>query len=134
MTNLFKNFYNETRELKLSRRVHLEGNCKEAIEVGRNRLLVTGIVMMLAFAAVTGRVIDLTMLDFKASPRYASAPSAQLSASRADIVDRNGVVLATNLPADSLFANPREILDAKAAIKKIRQILPRSILRIWQRN
>ena len=124
MTNLFKNFYNETRELKLSRRVHLEGNRKEAIEVGRNRLLVTGIVMMLAFAAVTGRVIDLTMLDFKASPRYASAPSAQLSASRADIVDRNGVVLATNLPADSLFANPREILDAKAAIKKIRQILP----------
>jgi cell division protein FtsI (penicillin-binding protein 3) len=124
MTNLFKNFYNETRELKLSRRVHLEGNRKEAIEVGRNRLLVTGIVMMLAFAAVTGRVIDLTMLDFKASPRYASTPSAQLSASRADIVDRNGVVLATNLPADSLFANPREILDAKAAIKKIRQILP----------
>ena len=124
MTNLFKNFYNETRELKLSRRVHLEGNRKEAIEVGRNRLLVTGIVMMLAFAAVTGRVIDLTILDFKASPRYASAPSAQLSASRADIVDRNGVVLATNLPADSLFANPREILDAKAAIKKIRQILP----------
>jgi cell division protein FtsI (penicillin-binding protein 3) len=124
MTNLFKNFYNETRELKLSRRVHLEGNRKEAIEVGRNRLLVTGIVMMLAFAAVTGRVIDLTMFDFKASPRYASAVSAQPSASRANIVDRNGVILATNLPADSLFANPREILDAKAAIRKIRQVFP----------
>ena len=127
MTNLFKNFYNESRELKHShkiQRVHLEGNRKLAIEVGRNRLLVTGIVMMLAFAAVTGRLVDLTLFDFKASPRYAATVSAQPSATRADIVDRNGIIIATNLPADSLFANPREILDAKAAIQKIRRVFP----------
>lgn len=124
MTNLFKSIYNDAMELRHSRRVHLEGSQKQALEVGRNRLLVTGIVMMLAFIAVTGRLVDLALLDYKASPRYAAAVSAQPSKSRSDIVDRNGVILATNLPAESLYANPREILDAKKAIEKVRRVLP----------
>lgn len=124
MTNLFKNFYNDARELKHSRRVHLEGNQKQALEVGRNRLLVTGIVMMLAFAAVTGRVVDLALLDYQASPRYAATIGEQPVLSRADIVDRNGVILATNLPTDLLYANPRDVLDADDAIDKILRVLP----------
>ncbi len=124
MNILFKNTDNDSQELRHSRRVHLEGNRKEALEVGRNRLLVTGIVMMLAFAAVTARLVDLTLLDYEANPRFTATVSDQSSLRRADIVDRNGVILATNLPGDSLFANPREVLNAEHAIIKLRRVLP----------
>jgi cell division protein FtsI (penicillin-binding protein 3) len=73
---------------------------------------------------VTGRVVDLALLDYQASPRYAAKIGEQPVLSRADIVDRNGVILATNLPTDSLYANPRDVLDADDAIDKILRVLP----------
>ena len=124
MNRLFRNSDNDSQELRHSRRVHLEGNRKQALEVGRNRLLVTGIVMMLAFIAVTARLVDMTLLNYEASPQFAATGGHQTFASRADIVDRNGIILATDLPAESLFANPREILNAEQAVIKLRRVLP----------
>ncbi|MBT8002915.1 MAG: hypothetical protein HN578_08355, partial [Rhodospirillales bacterium] len=40
-------------------RVHFEGSKKSAMETGRNRLLVTGMVVLLAFTVVGGRLITL---------------------------------------------------------------------------
>ncbi|MDR2067992.1 MAG: penicillin-binding protein 2 [Holosporaceae bacterium] len=39
--------------------------------------------------------------------------------SRADIVDRNGVIVATSLPTVSLYACPHEIMDLKESVEKI---------------
>ncbi len=38
---------------------------------------------------------------------------------RPDIVDRNGVVLATDVSVASLFADPRKILDIEEAVELI---------------
>src|SRR6185437_5396816 len=43
---------------------------------------------------------------------------------RADITDRNGVLLATTLDTPSLFADPRQLLDVKDAAKKLASVLP----------
>ena len=40
----------------------IEGIRKQALEMGRNRLLVTGIVLTLAFMAIGARLVDLTVL------------------------------------------------------------------------
>ncbi|RVD65314.1 penicillin-binding protein 2, partial [Mesorhizobium sp. M4A.F.Ca.ET.029.04.2.1] len=45
-------------------------------------------------------------------------------ASRPDIVDRNGEVLATDIKTASLFAEPRRIVDADEAIEKLSTVLP----------
>ena len=42
----------------------------------------------------------------------------------ADIVDRNGEVLATDIKTASLFAEPRRIVDADEAIEKLSTVLP----------
>ncbi len=97
-------------------RVRLEGVRKQAMETGRNRLLVTAAVLTLAFLVIGGRLVELTSPGNATEPRVVRAePSTTPSAGRADIVDRHGVVLATTLPTVSLYADPGDVLDAAAA-------------------
>ena len=107
------------------RHVHLDGIRKEALETGRNRLLVTGALFALVFMLIGGRLVHLAGLERGDEPQLARSVTVQPAvAGRADIVDRNGVILATSLPTASLFANPREILDRRAAADKLATVLP----------
>ncbi len=115
----------ENPPVKDGERVQLEGIRKQALETGRNRLLVTGIVLTIAFLAIVGRLVDLTVLNGGGEPALARAPAPHGPATgRADIVDRHGIVLATSLPVVSLYANPREVLDVDEAATKLAQALP----------
>lgn len=53
--------------------------------------------------------------------RFASAASV---ASRPDIIDRNGEVLATDVRMVSIFAEPRNIIDKDEAVELITAVLP----------
>ena len=96
-----------------------------SVEIGRSRLLITGALFSVAFLVVTGRLIGLTMFVEKNEPQYArSANKALLKTIRGDIVDRNGILLATTLKTYSLYGNPRIILDAHDAVNKLARALP----------
>jgi cell division protein FtsI (penicillin-binding protein 3) len=96
-----------------------------AMETGRTRLLIGGTVLMLGFAVVGARLIEIALLQDAQEPRVAHAPSAsEMRTSRADIIDRNGEVLATTLETASMFANPRKILDADDAARLLVTALP----------
>lgn len=110
------------REDRLQR-VRLEETRKQALETGRNRLLVTAVVFALAFLVIAGRLIDLAV--WGDGPRLARAPVLGPAATeRADIIDRNGVILATSLPTASLFADPSFVPDAEEAADKLVRVLP----------
>ncbi len=97
----------------------IDGIGKEALEMGRNRLLVTAAVLSLAFLAIGGRLIDLAVLT-GAEPVVAVQPSAPPPlVSRADITDRNGVVLASSLPTASMYADPSEVIDVNGAVRAL---------------
>lgn len=49
---------------------------------------------------------------------------AQNPIKRADILDRNGTILATSLPTVNLYATPKKVLNAKKAAKDLVKILP----------
>ncbi|MEM7170734.1 MAG: penicillin-binding protein 2 [Pseudomonadota bacterium] len=103
----------------------LDGNQKVALEMGKTRLLVAGIVFALAFMVIGGRLIDLAVTDRGNEPKIAGeATSPHLQTGRADIVDRNGVVLATTLPTASLYANPKHLKDPEAAARQLAEVLP----------
>lgn len=96
-----------------------------AMETGRTRLLIGGTVLMLSFAVVGARLIEIALLQDAREPRVAHAPSAsEMRTGRADITDRNGEVLATTLETASMFANPRKILDADDAARLLVKALP----------
>jgi len=108
-----------------ARRVRIEGVRKQALETGRNRVVVTAAVFALAFAAISTRLVGLTVLDSAQEPKVAQHSEVRTwAAERADIRDRNGVVLATSLPTVSLYADPAEVLDPVAAADRLQTVLP----------
>ncbi len=105
--------------------VQLDGATKRALEIGRQRLLIGAALFALAFLAISGRLVDVTLFGDGTEPRIAGQPAlAAPIAERADIVDRNGVVLATSLQTASLFANPRQIRDPSEAAKELAAAVP----------
>ena len=106
--------------------VQLDGASKRALEAGRSRLLVGAALFALAFVAIAGRLVDVTLLEDGIEPRMAGEQRAIAApvSERADIVDRNGVVLATSLSTASLFANPHQIKDVDEAARELVATLP----------
>ena len=54
----------------------------------------------------------------------ASAPGAEIVAQRADIVDRNGRILATNMTTHALYAHPADMVDPKGTAAALAEIFP----------
>ena len=54
----------------------------------------------------------------------AQAPGAVISASRADILDRNGHLLATNFETHALYAQPKQMVDPVAAAQGLVKVFP----------
>ncbi len=86
----------------------------------RTRILMTMAVFMVVYGVIAGRLAWLGFQDIEAGNQMAS----RVTASRPDIVDRNGEVLATDINTASLFAEPRRIVDADEALEKLLTILP----------
>ncbi|NBB83502.1 MAG: penicillin-binding protein 2 [Alphaproteobacteria bacterium] len=106
------------------RTVRLTGGAAQALEVGRMRLMITGMVMALAFVAVGYRSVEVAVFRAGNEPALAAVTAAPPPVGRADIVDRNGVLLATSLPVSSLYADPTLVLDPEEAADAILGVLP----------
>ncbi|MDC0657309.1 penicillin-binding protein 2 [Leisingera sp. SS27] len=86
------------------------------------RLLVLGLFFVCAFGAIIARM-GMTAVSEPAEP-VASVPGAAIAAQRADIVDRNGSLLATNFETHSLYAQPPQMIDPVGAAEKLVEIFP----------
>lgn len=86
------------------------------------RLLVLGVFFFCAFAVVGVRMGVMATTD-PTEPR-AAAPGSVISATRADIVDRHGNLLATNFETHALYAQPHHMIDPERAVKKLMAVFP----------
>ncbi|MCP3970599.1 MAG: penicillin-binding protein 2 [Rhodobacteraceae bacterium] len=86
------------------------------------RLLVLALFFFCAFAVVGGRM-GLMAATEPAEPRAATSTS-RIVAQRADIVDRQGRILATNLRTHSLYAQPPHMVDPERAARELVGIFP----------
>ena len=113
------------RHFFFSQRRHREPTVSQEVETGRNRLMIASALFAAAFAVVAVRLVDVTLLGESATARLAqSAGKPVHRTGRANIIDRNGVLLASSLKTASLFANPRDILDADEAAARLASQLP----------
>jgi cell division protein FtsI (penicillin-binding protein 3) len=97
--------------------IHTEGEARRVIEVGRTRLLIAAALFAVAFSIVAIRLVGVGLWQQGGGDLAATDDAPTAAAARGDIVDRNGIVLATNLASASLFANPKQIIDAADAAR-----------------
>jgi cell division protein FtsI (penicillin-binding protein 3) len=95
------------------------------IEQGRNRLTVAVALFSLCFLVLAGRLLYLGIVAPGNDPGAASAAAdVHRPMHRANIVDRNGVILATNLLTPSLYADARHLPDPETAARRLVATLP----------
>jgi cell division protein FtsI (penicillin-binding protein 3) len=103
-----------------------DGPAKQTLEACRTRLLVTGALFALVFAVVALRIVEIVAVGGATAEsqigrfRIVTPPVP----GHADIVDRNGNVLAATLDSPSLYANPKQIVDAADAARKLVKVFP----------
>lgn len=91
----------------------------------KRRLMFVSLVFLGLYTTVIIRVYDLSMPDFfSEQPENTTQHYIKNNNIRANIVDRNGVVMATQLKVSHLIADPKKILDAKDAASKISYVFP----------
>lgn len=107
-------------------RASLGDAMSRSLGIGRHRLMITGALFLLGFAVVAIRLVDLTVIGDGFEPRLAGVADTARNArlDRHDIIDRNGILLATTLPSASVYADPRRMLNIDEAVFKLAAVLP----------
>ncbi|MBN8968809.1 MAG: penicillin-binding protein 2 [Rhizobiales bacterium] len=75
------------------------------------------------FAIIAGRLVMYAVVGDSHGTRRTASQDA-IATARPDILDRNGEILATDVKASSLFAEPRRLIDKDEAIELLTATLP----------
>ncbi len=89
----------------------------------RGRLLPVAFGMLTIFAAIGGQMLNLAFSG-RNEARLASAEPIVRVHARPDIIDRQGRIIATDVDAASLFADPALLIDLDEIIEKLTLALP----------
>jgi cell division protein FtsI (penicillin-binding protein 3) len=124
MTGSYEQLNEHLLPTRLAESVRLEGVRKQAVETGRTRLVLVAAVFAFAFLVLAGRLIHISSIGEGKIGSLALSGSGEIGLVRAEILDRNGVLLASDLSTASLYANPRRVIDASEASARISSVLP----------
>ena len=89
---------------------------------GQNRIRLMGLCFGAAFLAIAGQLTHLTLFPKADEGPQRIAVEDRLP--RPDIIDRNGVLLATDVAVASLYADPSKIIDIDEAIELLTATVP----------
>ena len=95
---------------------------EKARQRAEGRLVVLALCFLCIFGVVGSRMAVMAASEPE-EPRAATSTS-RIVAQRADIVDRQGRILATNLQTHSLYAQPPQMVDPEYAAKELVRIFP----------
>lgn len=114
---------------KLSMRI--VGEKSSALDLARGRIVLIVAMFVMIYFVVAARLVDATLIQgyFSQNTEVSELDAARskkpvTQIRRADIVDRNGVLLATSLKTASLHADPKIILDPVGTAKALVKIFP----------
>ena len=87
-----------------------------------SRLLILALMFVLMFGAVGARMAALASSEAEEPRAELGGPA--IIAQRADIVDREGRILATNLVTNALYAQPHRMIEPVRAARELAAIFP----------
>jgi cell division protein FtsI (penicillin-binding protein 3) len=94
--------------------VVVDGDAGRLLEAARFRLVLAAALFALVFLVVAGRLVEVVEIGVDTPDPRAARPHlvAPPPPARADIVDRNGTLLATNLDSPAVYVNSKMMLQA----------------------
>ncbi|MGY6632590.1 MAG: peptidoglycan D,D-transpeptidase FtsI family protein [Alkalilacustris sp.] len=104
-------------------RLRAEAERARAHARAEGRLLLIAATFFIAFSVV-GLRMGLEAASDPREPNIAVRGADAITANRADIIDRQGRVLATNLVTHALYAQPPQMIDPARAARELARIFP----------
>jgi cell division protein FtsI (penicillin-binding protein 3) len=104
-------------------RILLYGKNVDRQTKARARVGLAVVAFAAVFAAIAARLVMFAVAPESHLVRRGSARDAVATA-RPDILDRNGMILATDVRTPSLFAEPRRIIDLDEAVELLTAVIP----------
>ncbi len=95
----------------------------QGLALGRRRLRLVAALFAIALVTLALRLADLALWRGERGVGGSALAGAITDLRRADIVDRNGALLATDYPKTSIYADPALVLDAEAAASRLAAVL-----------
>lgn len=87
------------------------------------RIKLTAFIFLAVYAIIAGKLVEFGLRSGPVANVKRSADDA-VAASRPDLLDRNGEILATDVKVMSVFAEPRRIIDKDEAVELLTAVLP----------
>ncbi len=112
------------------KKIKMLGQRRSALDQAKNRLMLLSVFFVIAYVIVIGRATDLSLIEGSLNKHeeisYVDHNQAQEEKKkvRADIIDRNGVLLARSLKTSSLYADPKIIQNPKDVAKHLQEVFP----------
>lgn len=101
---------------------------KDPLSMCKNRVAFAVLSFFLIYAVIAVRLFEVCVAPNLHSQEqeesYHLQAFAQNPIKRADILDRNGTIIATSLPTVNLYATPKKVLNPKKAAKELVKVLP----------
>ncbi len=112
--------------------MRIEGEKNSALENARGRIVLIVALFMMFYIVIAARLVDATLIqgmihsgeETSALDKSREQNRQNQTSKRGDIVDRNGVVLATSLKTASLYADQKLMLDPVTTAKELIKIFP----------
>ena len=123
-----EDFYLPGEEIKVDRAISFNSSLsteKDSLSVCKNRVVFAVLGFAAVYLTLALRLFDVCVIpNLQSDEENNKVTFAQNPIRRADIIDRNGTIIATSLPTVNLYANPRKVLNPEKAAHELVMALP----------
>lgn len=102
----------------------LDGATMVALQKARSRITLIMVVLSICFVVILCRLFQLTIVNYQSRQFVPSVLKADFELKRKNIVDRNGILLATSLPTVDLSINPSMVKNPSEVARRLSETLP----------
>jgi len=103
--------------------LRFDGAGKSAVGQARSRIGLAMALVAAVYLVIGGRLVQFALMEPGDEVAHMLVDTS-IVARRPDLVDRNGVTLATDINTASLYAEPRRVVDADEAVEQLAAVLP----------
>jgi len=114
----------EIPQQKLDRYRCLDAATKGVLKTAQSRTGLIICALAIAFCLILGKLFYLTVVHYEARSFKPSVLKTSVAFKRQNILDRNGMVLATSVPTTDLSVNPRKIKNPEQVARALVAALP----------